>query len=228
MGIERLRPRAIESMRSSSMKRTRMRLTLVRHGETEGRSSVRYYGRTDVPLSNLGRAQMVRVREALARRRFAAVYSSTLSRSSEGARIITGGGGVIPGMPLPTPITGFDEVDFGEWEGLTAEEIQTRHPRLYREWQARVSDFVYPRGESRRQFHRRVAHSLREVLAQAPNGELLFVLHKGVIRCIVAELLGADRVQRHGLAIELGSIHIIAQRGAQWRAEALDQMVHLV
>ena len=34
------------------------RLILVRHGETEGESSIRYHGRTDVALSELGRAQM--------------------------------------------------------------------------------------------------------------------------------------------------------------------------
>src|SRR5208282_5591650 len=34
------------------------RLILVRHGETEGESSIRYHGRTDVALSELGRTQM--------------------------------------------------------------------------------------------------------------------------------------------------------------------------
>jgi broad specificity phosphatase PhoE len=215
-------------MKQSGMNQSTWRLTLVRHGETDGQSSVRYYGRTDVPLSGLGRAQMERVRNALALRRFAAAYSSTLSRASEGARIITDGHRGVNGMPLPTPIAGFDEIDFGEWEGLTAEEIQTRHPQLYAEWQARGGDFVYPGGESSLGFRRRVERTLGDVLAQAPHGELLFVLHKGVIRCIVAALLGNDEVRRRSLAIALGSIHIVARRGAQWRAEALDDMAHLV
>lgn len=205
-----------------------LRLTLVRHGETEGQSSVRYYGRTDVPLSGPGRAQMERVRAILAPTRFAAVYSSTLSRAREGARIIGNGRGAVDGTSRPMAIAGFDEIDFGNWEGLTAEEIQTRHPRSYAEWQSRGSDFAYPGGESSRQFRRRVIRALHEVLAQAPRGEVLFVLHKGVIRCIVADLLGTDELQRRSLAIALGSIHIIAQRGAAWHAEALDQVAHLV
>jgi broad specificity phosphatase PhoE len=219
--------RVIESTQQSAMNQSSWRLTLVRHGETDGQSSVRYYGRTDVPLSGLGRAQMERVRDILARRRFAAVYSSTLSRASEGARIISDGRCAVDGTPLPTPIAGFDEIDFGEWEGLTAEEIQTRHPQLYAGWQARGSDFACPRGESSRAFRRRVVQTLHDVLAQAPHGELLFVLHKGVIRCIVAELLGNDEVHQRRLALDLGSIHIITQRGAQWRAEALDRTDHL-
>jgi broad specificity phosphatase PhoE len=45
-----------------------MRLVLVRHGETVGHSSIRYYGRTDVALSDLGRRQMRAAREWLAAR----------------------------------------------------------------------------------------------------------------------------------------------------------------
>jgi broad specificity phosphatase PhoE len=65
-----------------------MRLTLVRHGETVGQSSVRYYGRTDVELSDVGRAQMRRVREAVAGERFTAVFTSRLRRSVEAAALI--------------------------------------------------------------------------------------------------------------------------------------------
>ena len=197
------------------------RLTLVRHGETEGESSIRYYGRTDVPLSQLGRAQMQRVRGALLSQRFVATYSSTLSRSAEAASIVTGGA-----QPV-TPVAGFDEIDFGEWEGLTAEQIRERQPALYAQWQARRGEFVYPGGESSRDFHSRVARTLHRVLAQAPTGELLFVLHKGVIRSIVSELLGMDEVRRRSLCVALGSIHILARDHEAWYAEALDCVGHL-
>src|SRR4029077_10943344 len=70
------------------------RFFLVRHGETEGESSIRYHGVTDVPLSDLGREQMRRAARAIAARwgdvNFGKVFSSPLVRASEGARIITG------------------------------------------------------------------------------------------------------------------------------------------
>jgi broad specificity phosphatase PhoE len=112
------------------------RLTLVRHGETHGESSIRYYGRTDVPLSQVGRAQMQRVRAAFICQRFVATYSSTLSRSAEAARIVTGGA-----QPV-TPMAGFNEIDFGEWEGFTAEQIRERQPALYAQWQERRGEFA--------------------------------------------------------------------------------------
>jgi broad specificity phosphatase PhoE len=87
------------------------RLILVRHGETEGESSIRYHGRTDVPLSELGRAQMRLAGRALETRyggvSFAGVFSSPLVRASEGARIVAG-----DWAPLVT-IDEFAEVHFG-------------------------------------------------------------------------------------------------------------------
>src|SRR6185437_17128245 len=98
-----------------------LRLVLVRHGETLGNSSIRYHGRTDVALSELGRRQMRAAREWLATRDgaggFAPVFTSPLVRAAEGARIIAGRN------VATTAIKEFVEVDFGLFEGLTAEEI---------------------------------------------------------------------------------------------------------
>jgi broad specificity phosphatase PhoE len=82
------------------------RLTMVRHGETTGQSSVRYYGATDVPLSALGEAQMRDAGAALAGEVFDAVYSSRLQRSQRGAMLVSGG------RQRPTPLAAFDEVDY--------------------------------------------------------------------------------------------------------------------
>ncbi len=199
-----------------------LRLVLVRHGETEGESSIRYHGRTDVPLSAMGRRQMEQVRAALNARRFAAVYASTLLRSTEAARIISDGRSSI------TAIGGFDEIDFGAWEGLTAEEIRLRHATLYAQWQTHSGDFRYPGGESSADFRVRVVRALREVLMQSATGELLFVLHKGVIRCILTELLALAETERRTLTVALGSIHIVARERDSWRAEALDSTAHLL
>ena len=197
-----------------------MRLTLVRHGETAGQSSIRYHGRTDVPLSALGRAQMARVRQALAAEAFAQVYSSTLSRAVEAATIVTG--------PHPvTRVQGFDEIDFGEWEGLTLDEIAARDPPGHARWVANRAEFQYPGGESTEEFRARVVCALHAVLAAPPAGDLLIVVHKGVIRAILAELLRLDEVTRSGLAVELASIHVVRGAAGLWQAEALDRTDHL-
>ena len=142
-----------------------VRLVLVRHGETVGHSSIRYYGRTDVALSELGRRQMRAAREWLAARDgasgFAPVFTSPLVRAAEGARIIAGRDAAA------VAIEEFAEVDFGLFEGLTAEQIAERYPEEFYRWNANrlAPDFVYPEGESRTAFIARVARGTARMLA---------------------------------------------------------------
>ena len=192
------------------------RLTLVRHGETTGQSSVRYYGATDVPLSPAGEAQMRHAGAALAGERFAAVYSSRLCRTRRGAELVA------PDHLTATPLAAFDEVDFGRWEGLTREEIARRDPQPFAVWQADPESFAYPDGECRRAFHRRVAAGLAGLIAGAPGEHLLLVVHRGVIAVALTELLGLGAAERRALQIDLGSIHVLARDTDGWRAERLN------
>ena len=60
------------------------RIVLVRHGETDGNSSVRFHGSTDVGLSDEGRAQMREARKRMTREFFDLVVASTLRRAWQG------------------------------------------------------------------------------------------------------------------------------------------------
>ena len=194
------------------------RYFLVRHGETEGESSIRYHGITDVPLSELGREQMRRAAREIAARRgdvnFGKVFSSPLVRASEGARIITG-----EEFSIVT-IQEFAEVHFGLFEGLTADEIRERYPDHFAVWNADrlAPDYTYPEGESRANFAARVERGLERVLAIWTPGrdvDALLVAHRGVIRTIVRKLTNRQA------AVELGSIQILEFDG-EWRVVALD------
>lgn len=158
------------------------RLILVRHGETEGQSSIRYYGATDVPLSSLGREQ---IREAAARiegERFETVWSSSLSRAAESARILA------PDHAIRFE-PDFREVDFGRWEGLTREEIAVRDPELFAIWQQRLARFDYPDGERRDDFRARIARGLDRLFASGAASALV-VAHKGVVRTLLELVSG--------------------------------------
>jgi len=195
------------------------RLILVRHGETVGESSIRYHGVSDVELSEVGREQMRRVAGALAGEAFDAVYCSTLRRTVASARVVA------PGLQ-PQALAGFDEINFGRWEGLTREEIEARDPELYRLWRSAPPDFTYPGGDSVRAFRARVAATWREVVPRAPH-RVLVVAHRGVIVAILAATLGVDPAELHAWRIGLGSIHVLVRNGAGWRAEQADAHTHL-
>jgi broad specificity phosphatase PhoE len=175
-------------------------LVLVRHGETDGESSIRYYGSTDVELSAAGRAQMRSVASRLAAQRADLVFASTLRRSWAAAALVARGAQVRLEPDLR-------EIHFGRWEGLTQEEIAQQDPILYEDWQKGANGFEYPAGEARAAFRERVRRGLGRILA-APGHVGIGVLHKGVIREIALALTGAALPREQP---ELGGIVRVSQ-----------------
>jgi broad specificity phosphatase PhoE len=205
---------------------------LVRHGETVGESSIRYHGRTDVALSELGRAQMRAARAAIARMPegldFARIFTTPLVRAREGARLIAGDDAAL------VTLEEFTEVHFGLFEGLTAGEIQERYPEEFARWNddRLAPSYAYPQGESRAAFAQRVGRGITRMFAIWPGAQAserrgasgeeraLVVAHRGVIRAIAMRLAGTEPV------VDLGSIQVLEFDGA-WRAATLDMVGHL-
>ena len=158
------------------------RILLVRHGETDGESSIRYHGSTDVDLSEEGREQVARAGRKVRLQPIGLVVASPLRRSWKAAWIVG------DGAPVRLE-RDFREVDFGRWEGLTMEEIQIRDPILCADWVSGAEGFGYPEGESREGFRSRIARGLERLMANDVHSALL-ILHKGVIRVIVEQLTG--------------------------------------
>ena len=95
-----------------------MRLILVRHGTTIWNEEGKYQGVIDVPLSDKGRQEAKRVANRLQNEDIKAVYSSHLVRARETAEIIARP----HGLPVKV-IREIGEINFGDWEGLTSQEI---------------------------------------------------------------------------------------------------------
>ncbi len=188
------------------MKDCLTRLILVRHGETEGQSSIRYYGATDVPLSALGRQQARDARGRIPGETFEVVWASTLCRAWESAQIIA----LDHRVRLEAD---FSEIYFGKWEGLTRGEIEQIDPSGYAEWNARKPDFEYPGGETRAHFRQRIERGLDRLRASGAQSALV-VAHKGVVRTLL------ELATRYTLEAEMpplgGVIHASRDSGGLW------------
>ncbi len=205
-------------------------LVLLRHGETTGESSIRLNGATDVPLSELGRAQMRAAGRQLERERllglsFDRVFTSPLSRARESAAIAW------PDAPVEV-VQGLSELDFGDWERLTYDEVRARDPERFAELRRGHPDFQFPGGESRRAFLARVAAAARHHLdAYDTPGRLLVVAHKGTIKALAAALLGDDTDARRSGPCDLASLHRLVRTagpvGARWTCVSWNETGHL-
>ncbi|MCA8944460.1 MAG: histidine phosphatase family protein [Planctomycetes bacterium] len=186
------------------------RLFMVRHGETVGASSIRFYGATDLELDELGRDQVGRLGPLIASERFEAVVHSPLIRARQSAAILLESLQEPPAIVESEP--SFRELDFGVFEGMTIDEIENADPAWFEEWQAgRATEF--PGGDSIAGFRARVSAAFRDVIARHPDGDLLVVAHKGVLKNGLATLCGYDFAQMRTWDMDLGSLWVIEFAG---------------
>ena len=160
---------------------------LVRHGETEWNRAGRAQGHSDPPLNGTGRAQARQVGDRLAGTGFEAAYASDLQRAMETAR------GIISGTPASlVTLAELREKNFGEWEGLTHQEVKSRDPLLYERMFHEGATFAPPGGESDRSFFDRVSSTVAGIRNARPEtgGNLLVVAHGGTLRAMIVDLLG--------------------------------------
>lgn len=156
---------------------------LLRHGRTAHNADGRIQGQLDVPLDELGRVQADALGTVFAADPPTVVVSSDLARARATAQAVCDH----VGLPL-----GIDprlrETHFGQWQGLTGEEVSVRWPVEYAAWRSYEGEAVD--GEPREAVAER---ALACALEQLPaEGTLLLVSHGGTARALVGTLLGMD------------------------------------
>ena len=179
---------------------------LVRHGETEWNLQGRIQGHIDVPLYPLGRKKVQAQANSLADLSFAAVYSSDLSRTVETAQILVNDADVSV-QTNPT----LREFSYGQWEGLTLEEVQARDPEDFAlRFRQRDVEFSAPGGESTIQLLRRVRRFyVKAASVHGPEENLLVVAHGGSIRALTLCLLGLSDEHFWRFRVDCASLSVI-------------------
>jgi phosphoserine phosphatase len=160
-------------------------ILLARHGETDWNREHRWQGHADPPLNDRGREQAAELARRLAGVRLDAVYSSDLARARETAAIVA------TAMGLAVVVDpALREIDVGEWRGLTTPEIETRFADGYRR-HADGGD-GWEHGETHAAMSARSVAAVGRIAEAHPCGDVLCVLHGGVIRALLAHAAGVD------------------------------------
>jgi broad specificity phosphatase PhoE len=187
---------------------------LLRHGEPSvfGRINGRLPG---VGLSEKGRGEIAAVAERLAAEKIDAIYASPLQRTRETAEILAD--------RLALPVLYREDVielDFGEWTGLTADQI--RKDERWHMWSNCRSIATIPGGESWRKVQDRVVHALFDLERLHPEESVVVVSHGDVIRAGLLFALGMPLDFGSRLEIGMASLSAIRLDSSGIRVLALN------
>jgi len=156
-------------------------IELLRHGEPVG--GRRYRGKLDDPLSETGWEQMWCAVQG--RDDWQQIVTSPLQRCHAFALAL----GERHGLPVAVDAR-FAEVGFGSWEGWTRQELEAQEPgQVVRFLQDPVAHRP-PGAELMDDFISRVHAGLGDVLQAYAGQRVLLVAHAGVIRAVMAQVLG--------------------------------------
>jgi broad specificity phosphatase PhoE len=161
-------------------------LLLIRHAETD--SAGTFCGHSDPPINARGRVQIEALLQTLQQHEIDAVYSSDLRRAHATAEAIA------TFFSAPLRVTSnLREIDFGDWESLTWEQIEQRTPGHAQRWVAESPRLTAPHGEDFAVFRARVLREF-DTLA-ATNRNAAVVTHAGVLRIIMTHRCGVSDEQ---------------------------------
>jgi broad specificity phosphatase PhoE len=196
--------------------RSERRLWLVRHGETEGQSSIRYHGANDVPLSDVGRQQIRALLPLFAGVHFSQVLHSPLSRAAESAAILVSG--LCESGVAMRADERLREISFGACEGMTREEIHAAFPTFWADYEAGKIE-RFPEGEQRSQFSERVSAAVQDFAVADWQGDALLVAHRGIVRQAIVHLLDEPEAPKSAYAVDLASLSVLRQTEQSWSLE---------
>jgi len=160
-------------------------LLFIRHAETD--LAGRFCGHSDPPINERGRFQIEHLLEVMEHESIDAVYSSDLVRSMTTATEIAGARGL---SPVTRP--GLREIDFGEWDGLSWDEIESRDRDYASKWSQAYPVLPAPGGELFEEFQTRVLTEVNDLLAVSSQRRAAVVTHGGVMRVVLRSLCGLD------------------------------------
>jgi broad specificity phosphatase PhoE len=186
---------------------------LVRHGDTEWSRSGQHTGRTDIPLTESGRAQAVELGKRLRDHRFSFVLTSPMSRAAETARIA--------GFGEATRDDDLREWDYGQLEGRTTDQIRAAMPG----WT--IWDGPWPGGESADQVAARVDRVIARCLDPAVRGDSLLFAHGHVLRVLAARWLGEPPSAGGHYALGTATIGILGWERENRVIETWNEACHL-
>jgi broad specificity phosphatase PhoE len=195
---------------------------LVRHGQTEWNAQLIFRGRKDIPLNEVGHKQARALAGALKDRNIDAIYTSPLRRALETAQ------------PVATlfdleavPVQGLIDINYGEWEGVSHDEIKRRYTHQYAQWEKRPELVQFPQGETLDAVKERAFGALTDIARKNPARSVLIISHRVINKVLLCALLGISNAHFWEIRQDTGCINIMDYSRDRFVLCAMNDTCHL-
>lgn len=163
-------------------------LLLVRPGATEFDQQGRIQGTLNLPLCENGRRQTEEALPGIAAHKPTVVYTAPCQAAREAGQMIAEATGA-----KQKAVDKLCNLNHGLWQGMLVEEVRTKQPKVYRQWQDQPHTVCPPGGETLLQVKARVAESLRKLLRKHKEGTIALVAPEP-LASVVRHVLHHDEV----------------------------------
>lgn len=196
-----------------------MELICVRHGRTAWNARRRFQGHTDVPLDDEGLAQAQALGALLREERIDAAVASDLLRAAETARLVLGERELALRLD-----SDWREMRFGDWEGLTWDEIVAAHPHLDRGHETAPKAYAPANGETFDELCARVERAVARFTAELREDQVgLVATHAGPLHALLRVLLPEAEVPALGVRFVTASVTRFRRRDGVWTLARLNE-----
>ncbi len=199
-------------------------IILVRHGQTAWNKEERFRGHADIPLDETGFAQAKAVAERIALQwKPDVIYSGPLSRTLQTAQPTA----ALFNLTVQSE-PGLIDVDCGDWQGLTPDEVRQHYPVEYEAYLHSPRDFHFPGGESLEAARLRAFQRVNELAKEHFGQIIMLVSHTALNRLILLSVIGLDSSGLWRMRQDTCAINVFETEYGLFTLNLLNETSHLI
>jgi len=198
----------------------KMELILIRHGETIWNKEGRVQGLSDIELSDVGLNQTRKLALSIQDLNIKAIYSSPVKRAYQTAQIIN----EIHNAPIFLE-PGLVEMDQGDFEGLTFQELKTCEKDFLQRWMKDPAAVTMPNGESLAGLQKRAWSVVANIIDKTEDA--LIVSHNFTIAAILCRIQNISLSQFRKVCVGTASKTVVSFQNGSASIDVLNDRTHL-
>ena len=181
-----------------------VKLILVRHALTVDNQKSRLSGHIDSSISEEGKERIDKITNYLKDFDIDKIYTTTSSRTKDTVKKLS----ELKSIEIIEKES-LKEISFGDFEGLTFDEIKDKYPKEFQDMIEKGYEYKYPNGESLIDSYNRVCIELDNIISNNDNRTILICSHGGTIRNIITYLISNSYKYHWNFKIDNGSVTIL-------------------